>query len=57
VLKEGEVLNPSYLIFPAFREFAEVEEPQFWKKVYEDSLEVLRKSAFGGWACPRTGSW
>ncbi|MGE5254099.1 MAG: glycosyl hydrolase family 8 [Planctomycetaceae bacterium] len=47
VLKEGEVLNPSYLIFPAFREFAELEEPQFWKKVYEDSLEILKKSAFG----------
>jgi endo-1,4-beta-D-glucanase Y len=47
VLKEGEVLNPSYLIFPAFREFAELEEPQFWKKVYEDSLEILKESAFG----------
>lgn len=52
VLKEGEVLNPSYLIFPAFREFAGVEEAQFWKKVCEDSLEVLKKSAFGRLGLP-----
>ncbi|KPK90731.1 MAG: hypothetical protein AMJ94_08635 [Deltaproteobacteria bacterium SM23_61] len=52
VLKEGEVLNPSYLIFPAFREFAGVEEAQFWKKVYEDSLEILKKSAFGRLGLP-----
>ena len=40
-LKEGEVLNPSYLIFSAFKKFEQTEEPKFWKKVREDSLEAF----------------
>jgi endo-1,4-beta-D-glucanase Y len=51
-LKEGEVLNPSYLILSAFKKFGEVEEPKFWKKVHEDSLEVLKKTAFGRLGLP-----
>ena len=51
-LKEGEVLNPSYLIFSAFKKFGQVEEPKFWKKVHEDSLEVLKKAAFGRLGLP-----
>lgn len=51
-LKEGEVLNPSYLILSAFKKFGEAEEPRFWKKVREDSLEVLKKTAFGRLGLP-----
>jgi endo-1,4-beta-D-glucanase Y len=52
VLKDGEVLNPSYWVFSAFREFEEAEEPKFWKKVHEDSLETLKKAAFGRLGLP-----
>jgi len=52
VLKDGEVLNPSYWIFSAFREFGEIEEPKFWKKVHEDSMEVLKRAAFGSLGLP-----
>jgi endoglucanase len=51
-LKEGEVLNPSYLILSAFKKFGLAEEPKFWKKVHEDSLEMLKKTAFGRLGLP-----
>jgi endoglucanase len=51
-LKEGEVLNPSYLILSAFKRFGQAEEPKFWKKVHEDSLEVLKKTTFGRLGLP-----
>jgi endoglucanase len=51
-LKEGEVLNPSYLIFSAFKKFEQTEEPKFWKKVREDSLELLKKATFGRLGLP-----
>ncbi len=52
VLKEGEVLNPSYWVLPAFRDFADAEEPKFWRKVHGDSLEALKTSAFGRMGLP-----
>jgi endoglucanase len=52
VLKEGEILNPSYWIWPAFRDFADADDPKFWKKVREDSLEALKASASGKLGLP-----
>jgi len=40
-------LNPSYLIFPAYRLFAEVDEPAFWKGVYRSAIELLHNSCLG----------
>ncbi len=45
--KEAIIVNPSYLVLPAFKEFAEVEEPAIWKRVHEDSLDLLKKAKFG----------
>jgi endo-1,4-beta-D-glucanase Y len=44
---EAILVNPSYLILPAFKEFSEVEEPAIWKRVHEDSLHLLEKTKFG----------
>jgi endoglucanase len=51
-LKEGDVLNPSYLVFSGLKEFGQVEEADFWKRVYEDSLEILKRSTFGRLGLP-----
>lgn len=37
-------INPSYFIFPAYKKFSSVDEPLFWKKIYNDSYIVLSKS-------------
>lgn len=44
---DGIVLNPSYLILPAYRTFAEIDEKGFWNKVYEDGLLLMERSHFG----------
>ncbi|MGR3319610.1 MAG: glycosyl hydrolase family 8, partial [Candidatus Anammoxibacter sp.] len=41
------VINPSYSIFAAYRNFAKVDENAFWEKVYKDSLLLFVKSRFG----------
>lgn len=46
--KEDElVLNPSYLIFPAYRLFSEVDNKPFWDNIYRDSLLIIKKASFG----------
>lgn len=45
--KNGFVLNPSYLIFPALRYFAKETDKEFWTKVYQDSLFLVANSSFG----------
>jgi len=44
---DGVVLNPSYLIFSAYRSFAEIDDKVFWNKVYEDGLFLMERSRFG----------
>jgi endo-1,4-beta-D-glucanase Y len=41
------ILNPSYLIVSAYRTFAEFDDQEFWRKVYDDSLDLMQKSRFG----------
>lgn len=48
----GFVLNPSYLVFPAFKQFAQADDKAFWEKVYKDSLELLNQATFGKLALP-----
>lgn len=48
----GLVLNPSYLIFSAYRLFSEIEDKAFWNNIYRDSLYLIGKGTFGKWKLP-----
>jgi endoglucanase len=52
IRKDSLILNPSYLILPAYRSFAQVEEKVFWKKAYEDALSLLSQARFSSFALP-----
>ncbi len=43
----GIVLNPSYIVFPAYRLFAAFDDRGFWEKLYHDGYYVISKSYFG----------
>lgn len=43
--KAGLVLNPSYLIFPAFRALARVDDKAFWLQALQDGLFLIERSA------------
>ncbi len=43
----GIVLNPSYIVFPAYRLFAAFDDRAFWEKAYHDGFYVISKSYFG----------
>jgi len=45
--EDGLVLNPSYLIFPAYRLFSEIDNKSFWDNIYRDSLFLIGKGTFG----------
>jgi endoglucanase len=48
--KDGSVLvNPSYYIFPAFREFSHVDPSPVWPHLRRDGLALLNKARFGQW--------
>lgn len=46
------VLNPSYIIFPAFRYFAKADDKTFWEKIYKDGASIVGMSCFGSWCLP-----
>lgn len=46
VKNNGLILNPSYMISPAYTIFAEYHEPGFWRKLRTDSLDILSKCMF-----------
>lgn len=52
VKENGFVLNPSYLIFPAFRYFAQEDDKSFWEKIYKDSLYLIGQACFGKLCLP-----
>ncbi|MBM4053312.1 MAG: endoglucanase [Planctomycetes bacterium] len=41
------IVNPSYIIFSAYRAFAKIDDEAFWQKVYKDSMLLVAKSCFG----------
>lgn len=43
----GIVLNPSYLVFPAYRLFAAFDDRAFWDKANKDAYYIISKSYFG----------
>jgi endoglucanase len=46
VKNNGLILNPSYMIAPAYTIFAKYHEPGFWRKLRTDSLDILSKCTF-----------
>lgn len=52
IKKDVLVFNPSYLILPAFRAFAKVDDKAYWDKVWEDSVYFISKSLFGLYGLP-----
>ncbi|MDH4164278.1 MAG: glycosyl hydrolase family 8 [Nitrospirota bacterium] len=46
------VLNPSYLIFPAYRAFARADQPDFWEAVRNDGLFLIKGASFGSLGLP-----
>jgi endo-1,4-beta-D-glucanase Y len=51
--KEGSVvLNPSYLILPAFRMFSREDQAAFWNKIHQDGLFLIDRSCFGSLCLP-----
>lgn len=46
------VLNPSYFLFQAWREFGERSHLQVWNKLIEDGLDLLGKLHFGNSGLP-----
>jgi len=48
--KDGSVIvNPSYYIYPAFREFSRVDPSPVWPRLSRDGLALLAKAQFGQW--------
>ncbi len=50
-------LNPSYMIFSAYRLFAEVDDNAFWRKIHQDGLELLKAACFGNPCLPADWVW
>jgi endo-1,4-beta-D-glucanase Y len=49
-LEDGSVmLNPSYYIFPAFRDFSRVDPSPIWPRLRRDGLALLSRARFGPW--------
>lgn len=49
-LRDGTAtLNPSYYVFPAFREFAQTFPSGPWKEVETNGLNLIRTARFGEW--------
>lgn len=46
------VVNPSYLILPAFDAFKGLDEPAFWERLHSDSLKLLIEACFGMMCLP-----
>lgn len=46
---KGAMLNPSYWIFPAYRELAELTDRPDWHRLARDAKRMLRRMYFGAW--------
>jgi endoglucanase len=48
--KQGDtVVNPSYYVYPAFRDFARLLPSPEWRRLRVDGLELLADARFGRW--------
>ncbi|WP_090620939.1 glycosyl hydrolase family 8 [Azotobacter beijerinckii] len=46
------ILNPSYLVMPAIRAFAEVEPQAAWRRLLDDGQTLLERARFGHYRLP-----
>ncbi len=52
VQQDAVIVNPSYLVLPAFKVFARYSDRILWERVYNDSLSLLTENSFGRWQLP-----
>ncbi len=52
VEKEEVVLNPSYLIFNVFKDFAAIDKSSFWLRLESSSRAVIKRCLKGEWSLP-----
>jgi endoglucanase len=53
ILKEGFIINLSYWLFPALKEFERIDpENGFWREVVAAGLTLSQKARFGHWNLP-----
>lgn len=46
------VLNPSYMVFSAYRAFARLDDRDFWERVHRDSLSLVQRACFSPFCLP-----
>lgn len=46
------IVNPSYLVLPAFKVFSRYGDRILWQRVYNESLSLLSEHSFGCWQLP-----
>jgi endoglucanase len=46
------IVNPSYYIYPAFKDFARLVPSSQWHRLRRDGLELLADARFGRWGLP-----
>lgn len=49
---KGLMLNPSYLIFPAYFRFEQATGDSAWTRLYRDGIWLIGQCQFGEWALP-----
>lgn len=50
--RDTVIVNPSYLVLPAFKVFGSYGDRVLWDRVYDDSLSFLSENSFGRWQLP-----
>jgi len=50
--QDAVVVNPSYLVLPAFKVFARYSDQTLWERVHTESLTLLTENSFGRWQLP-----
>jgi len=49
---DAVIVNPSYLVLPAFKVFGRYGDRTLWQRVYDESLLLLSENSFGRWQLP-----
>lgn len=52
IREDSFILNPSYLLLSAYKQFARHSHNDFWNRLYNDSLSVIENSFFGRYNLP-----
>ncbi len=50
--QDAMIVNPSYLVLPAFKVFGRYGDRILWQRVYDESLLLLSENSFGRWQLP-----